>query len=64
VRLSDLMSAMGLQVWAEIGLVLFLALFAGVIVYTFGPRRRETFDQARHMPLDEGLTDREGPGAR
>jgi len=47
------MSAAGLQVFAEIGLVLFLAIFAGVLIYTFSSRNRKVFDRARRAPLDD-----------
>ena len=53
MRLSEIMGAAGLQVFAEIGLVLFLLLFAGVLVYTFTKRNRATFDRARLAPLDD-----------
>jgi cbb3-type cytochrome oxidase subunit 3 len=53
MRLGEIMSAAGLQVFAEIGLVLFLAIFAGVVVYTFAKRNRATFDRARTAPLND-----------
>jgi len=53
MRLAEIMGAAGLQVFAEIGLVLFLAIFAGVLVYTFSRRNRATFDRARTAPLVE-----------
>ena len=53
MSLSELVSALRLHLWAEIALVLFLALFAGVLVYTLGRKRAALFDRARHMPLDE-----------
>jgi cbb3-type cytochrome oxidase subunit 3 len=53
MRLSEIMSAAGLQVFAEIGLVMFLAIFAGVVVYTFTKRNRATFERARTAPLDD-----------
>jgi cbb3-type cytochrome oxidase subunit 3 len=53
MRLSEIMSAAGLQVFAEIGLVLFLAIFAGVVVYTFTRKNRATFDRARSAPLTD-----------
>lgn len=54
MRLSEIMSAAGLQVFAEIGLVLFVILFAGVLVYTFTKRNRATFERARTAPLHDG----------
>jgi cbb3-type cytochrome oxidase subunit 3 len=53
MRLSEIMSAAGLQVFAEIGLVLFATLFAGVLVYTFAKKNRATFERARSAPLDD-----------
>jgi cbb3-type cytochrome oxidase subunit 3 len=53
MRLAEIMGAAGLQVFAEIGLVLFLILFAGVLVYTFTKRNRATFERARVAPLDD-----------
>ena len=51
MRLTEIMSAAGLQAYAEIGLVLFAILFAGVLVYTFAKRNRTTFERARSAPL-------------
>ena len=51
MRLGEIMSAAGLQVFAEIGLVMFLAIFAGVVVYTFTRKNRATFERARTAPL-------------
>jgi len=51
MRLAEIMGAAGLQVFAEIGLVLFLAIFVGVLFYTFGGRNRAVFDRARVAPL-------------
>jgi cbb3-type cytochrome oxidase subunit 3 len=53
MSLSELVSALGLHLWAEIALVMFVALFAGVLIYAFGRKRAALFDRARRMPLDE-----------
>jgi cbb3-type cytochrome oxidase subunit 3 len=58
MRLSEIMSAAGLQVFAEIGLVLFVAIFAGVLVYTFTKRNGATFDRARRAPLHDAARSR------
>lgn len=36
------------------GLVLFLGLFIGVLVYALWPGNRKRFERASRMPLDEG----------
>jgi cbb3-type cytochrome oxidase subunit 3 len=51
MRLGEIMSAAGLQVFAEIGLILFVVLFAGVLVYTFTKKNRAMFECARSAPL-------------
>ena len=53
MRLGEIMSAAGLHVFAEIGLVLFLAIFAGVVAYTFTKRNRAVFERARTAPLQD-----------
>ncbi len=35
------------------GLIYFLVIFAGVLVYALRPRAKQTFDRAARMPLDE-----------
>ena len=60
MSLSEIMSQSGLEGWAEIGLVLFLAIFAGVLVYTFRRRNQAKFDRARRMPLDDAPISTEG----
>jgi cytochrome c oxidase cbb3-type subunit 4 len=35
------------------GLLYFVALFAGIVVYAFWPRNRPRFDEAARMPLSE-----------
>jgi cbb3-type cytochrome oxidase subunit 3 len=54
MSLADIMSAADLHGWAEIGLVLFFALFLGVLGYVFSRRNRATFERASRMPLDDG----------
>lgn len=35
------------------GLLIFIALFIGVLIYTFWPGNKKRFEQARHIPLDD-----------
>jgi len=39
------------QTW---GLLFFVLLFAGVLVYALWPRNQQKFDEAARMPLEEG----------
>ncbi|GEM_PF-762291 len=54
MRLSEIVSHLGMTIYAEIGLVLFVSIFIAVLVYTFRRRNRPSFDRARHMPLFDG----------
>jgi cytochrome c oxidase cbb3-type subunit 4 len=40
-----------------ISLILFIALFAVVLIYAFWPGNRERFEQARLIPLDKDAHD-------
>ncbi len=53
MRLSDIMSAMQLSTYAEIALVLFLAAFAAIVFYVFGPSRRSHFEAVARIPLGD-----------
>ena len=61
MRLSDVMGAMGLQMYAEIGLLLAVAAFVIVLATTFWPGNREAFERAGRLPLED---DAPTPGAR
>lgn len=53
MRLSDVMSNMGLTSFAEIGLVLFFLVFVGIVVYTFLKRNRKKYEEASLLPLED-----------
>lgn len=49
----DVMQAAGLEVFAEIAIIIFFATFAFIMLRTFfGTKDR--FDEASNLPLDEG----------
>jgi hypothetical protein len=61
MKLSDVMSAMNLASYAEIGLVLFLGAFLAVVVDIV--RRGKEYDARSHLPLSsdrERSSDRPG----
>jgi cytochrome c oxidase cbb3-type subunit 4 len=35
------------------GMLLFIILFAGVLIYTFWPGNKKRFERARHIPLED-----------
>lgn len=53
MKLSDVMGAMALSGYAEVGLVIAGAAFVAVVVATFLQRNREPFERARQMPLTD-----------
>ena len=53
MKLSDIMGAAGLVSWAEIGLVISFLTFAAIVAYVFIVRSRASFEDARHLPLDD-----------
>jgi cbb3-type cytochrome oxidase subunit 3 len=54
MKLSDIMSNAGLSIYAEIALVLFLAVFIAVVIRTWAPSRRRALEEAAQLPLDDG----------
>ena len=53
MTLTDLMSHSGLAIFAEVALLLFLAVFLVVVVRLFAPSRREEMEAAGRAPLDD-----------
>jgi hypothetical protein len=52
MKLSDVMSAMGLSAYAEVALLLFIGAFIGVsLELLLSGKRREAL---RYLPLDDG----------
>lgn len=54
MRLSDIMSQMGLASYAEVALIIFLTVFVAIAVrvFFFSPKRE--MDRAARLPLEEG----------
>ena len=53
MRLSDIMAGAGLSVYAEIALIIFLAVFLAIVLRLFWPGRKKAMDAASRMPLDD-----------
>jgi cbb3-type cytochrome oxidase subunit 3 len=53
MKLSDVMSAMGLAGYAEIALLVFFAIFLGVVVHVYRREGRLQYERARFMPLED-----------
>ena len=53
MRLSDIMGAANLSVYAEIAMILFIVAFVAIVIAVFSRRRQRTYDAASRMPLDD-----------
>ncbi|MBX3316714.1 MAG: hypothetical protein KF902_07615 [Phycisphaeraceae bacterium] len=53
MSLSDIMGNMDLSVYPQIGLVIFLAVFAGVVIRIFSKRHAHEWKQHASLPISE-----------
>jgi cbb3-type cytochrome oxidase subunit 3 len=53
------MGSAGLSRYAEIALIVFLAVFALIVVRTFWPSRRREMDRMGRLPLEDSDLSRE-----
>lgn len=51
MRMSDIVSHLGLAIYPIIGLLLFGGVFAGVLVQVLGRKRQPELDRAAMLPL-------------
>ena len=56
MRLSDIMGRLDLSFFPQIALVIFLVVFACLMVRAFSRSRIREFDRAASLPLDDGAT--------
>ena len=64
MRLSEFMSAAGLSIYPQIGLVIFVLIFAAVVVRMCTRRRSDRHEAWAMLPLDDGKLVTEGRGGR
>lgn len=55
MKLSDIMGAAGLSLYAQIALVIFLATFVAITIRTFAPSRRRELEEASRIPLEDDI---------
>ncbi len=53
MRLSDIMSRMGLASYAEVGLIIFLAVFVAVVIHVYRKGNQAQWEHASMLPLDD-----------
>ena len=51
MKLSDVMSSMNLAVYAEIGLVIFMVVFAAIAVHLLRRQNAPAWEALRYLPL-------------
>ena len=56
MKIADFVSGLGLQSYAEVALIIFMVVFAGVAVRLMVRGRRDAWDRASQLPLDDGET--------
>jgi cbb3-type cytochrome oxidase subunit 3 len=61
MKLSDVMSAAHLSLYAEIGLCIFLGVFIAIAVKAFWPGQGEAYKALSAMPLDDSATKSHSP---
>ena len=59
MRLSELMSNMDLSFWPQVALIIFVAIFAGVVVKTFAKSQQTKHEAASRMPLEDDVPQQE-----
>jgi cbb3-type cytochrome oxidase subunit 3 len=55
MKLSDIMGNAGLSIYAQIALVMFLAVFIAITIRTWAPSRRRELHEASMLPLNDEL---------
>jgi cbb3-type cytochrome oxidase subunit 3 len=53
MKLSDIMSGAGLSMYAQIALVIFVAVFVAIVIRTFAPSRSREMDELARLPLED-----------
>jgi hypothetical protein len=54
MKLSDVMSATNLAIYAEVGLVIFMTVFVSIAVHLLRRKNAPTWERLRHLPLADG----------
>jgi len=55
MKLSDIMGNAGLSMYAQVALIMFLAVFIAVTIRTWVPSRKREMDEAAMLPLNDEL---------
>ncbi len=61
--LADVVGQAGLGGFTIVAMLLFLAAFVAIVIWTFLPRRRRELERGSRLPLDDEHQGPRGPGA-
>jgi cbb3-type cytochrome oxidase subunit 3 len=53
LRLSDIMSHAGLSGYAVVAMILFMLAFIAIVIRTAQRSRRDEYEHAAHLPLED-----------
>lgn len=54
MKLSEIVGAAGLAIYAEVALVIFLFAFVAIVIHVTSKANRADFDAAGSLPLSDG----------
>ena len=64
MKLADIMANAGLSIYAQVALVIFVAVFIAIVIRTFAPSRRRELDDASRVPFSGDAPDPHRPPER
>lgn len=56
MKLSDVVSALHLSIFATVPLLIFFGIFVGVVIHLLGGE--QAFERARQLPLDQTVAEK------
>lgn len=63
MSLAESVARSGLAVYAEVALIIFFALFVGIVLYTLARRHKTRYEHLRRLPLEDGRAQDPPPAA-
>lgn len=63
MSLGDAVARSGLALYAEVALIIFFALFVGIVLYTLARRHKARYERLGRLPLENGHAPEQPPTA-
>ena len=64
MHIADVMSHAGLSGYAEVGMILFMLAFIGIVIATFRPGTSRAMDEASRLPFEDDPAAQRGEDTR